>query len=62
MHRSLTRNYAYDVTLTLRTSIGLSLQEYITAIGKIESRELKLASISSDQSICVIYTQDEKLN
>lgn len=25
LHRALTRNYAYDIQFTLRTSIGLSL-------------------------------------
>ena len=40
LHRNLTRTYAYEVQLTLRTSIGLSLQEFITHAGKIESRDI----------------------
>jgi len=40
LFRSFTKTYAYDVILTLRTSPGLVLQEYITSAGRLQVRDL----------------------
>ena len=59
--RNLTRGYAFDCIMTMRSSQGLVLSEYHTSRGKVLVRDLEMGSISSDQSIAVILQQEEKI-
>ena len=54
IYRNLTRAYAYDGVMTLRTSEGIVLQSYITSSGIREVRDLELANINADQSIGIL--------
>jgi len=47
--------------MTLRTSPGVTLEDYHTAKGKVSVRDLRLSSMNSESTICVSYKQEEKL-
>ncbi|CAD8055747.1 unnamed protein product [Paramecium sonneborni] len=61
LYRNLTRAYAYDLIMTVRTSPGIILFDYYTGSGKISVRDLELSSLNSDQSIAIMLKQEEKI-
>ena len=48
LYRNLTRSYAYDLIMTVRTSPGIILFDYYTGSGKISVRDLELSTLNSD--------------
>lgn len=48
LYRNLTRTYAYDLIMTVRTSPGIILFDYYTGSGKVSVRDLELSTINSD--------------
>ncbi|CAK73562.1 unnamed protein product (macronuclear) [Paramecium tetraurelia] len=61
LYRNLTRSYAYDLIMTVRTSPGIILFDYYTGGGKISVRDLELSTLNSDQSIAIMLKQEEKI-
>ena len=60
LFRTITRNTAYDCIMTMRTSQGITLQEYYTGAGKLSVRDLELSALDSDTTIAVVFKQEEK--
>lgn len=58
---TLTRYYAVDCIMTLRTSPGITLEDYHTVKGKVSVRDLRLSSMNSESTLCVSYKQEEKI-
>ncbi|KRX02234.1 Zinc finger, Sec23/Sec24-type [Pseudocohnilembus persalinus] len=61
LFRNLTRVYAYDCMMTLRSSSGIVLHDYYTQQGKVSVRDLELSCIDSDKTIAVEIKQEDKI-
>ncbi|KAL4464887.1 hypothetical protein ABPG74_011448 [Tetrahymena malaccensis] len=61
LFRNLTRPYFIDCIMTVRTSLGIILEDYYTTKGKVSVKDLQMSSMNPDSVVGVMYKQEDKI-